>query len=70
VQLRRKMLAAGAIAALGAFVPGADALAAPGDRAAALKRELGPGVRVAEHRETGRVRFVGTTTGEPIPRTR
>ncbi|MDP9295022.1 MAG: M4 family metallopeptidase, partial [Actinomycetota bacterium] len=43
-------------------------MAAVGDRAAQLKRELGQGVRVAEHRETGMVRFVGTTSGKPIPR--
>jgi bacillolysin len=35
---------------------------------AALKRALGSNVRVAEHRETGKVRFVGTTAGKPIAR--
>ena len=34
----------------------------------ALKRWLGTGVRVAEHRETGKVRFVGTRAGQPIAR--
>jgi len=37
-------------------------------RAAELERELGPGVRVEVHRETGRVRFIGTEPGRPIPR--
>ena len=43
------------------------AVAASGE-AAALKRELGPGVRVAEHHATGKVRFVGTAAGRPIGR--
>ncbi len=44
--------------------------AAGGDRpsAAALERELGPGVDVKLHRETGFVRFIGTEPGQPIDR--
>ena len=52
---------------VGALASGV-APAAAADRAAALKRELGPGVRVAEHRGTGLVRFVGTSAGRPIAR--
>jgi Zn-dependent metalloprotease len=52
-------------------VLGALALAAPAqaaaDKAAALKRELGPGVRVAAHAETGQVRFVAAGRGAAIP---
>ena len=47
-----------ALAVLGALALAAPALAASG-QAAALKRELGPGVKVATHGETGQVRFVG-----------
>ena len=39
--------------------PAGAAPAAAAGRPADLKRELGPGVRVAEHRGTGLVRFVG-----------
>ena len=52
---------------VGALASGV-APAAAADRAAALKRELGPGVRVSEHRDTGLVRFVGTSAGRPIAR--
>ena len=52
---------------VGALASGV-APAAAADRAAALKRELGPGVRVSEHRGTGLVRFVGTSAGRPIAR--
>jgi len=52
---------------IGALASGI-APAAAADRAAALKRELGPGVRVSEHRGTGLVRFVGTSAGRPIAR--
>jgi bacillolysin len=44
--------------------------AAAADRAADLKRELGPGVRVSEHRGSGLVRFIGTSAGRPIARPR
>ena len=37
-------------------------------KAAALKRDLGGGVRVSEHRGTGLVRFLGTPAGRPIAR--
>jgi bacillolysin len=52
---------------VGALAPGAAPAAAAG-RAATLKRELGPGVRVSEHRGTGLVRFVGAAAGRPIAR--
>ena len=48
-----------------ALTPG---LATAAGHAEQLKRELGAGVRVAEHRETGRVRFVGAPAGRPISR--
>jgi bacillolysin len=57
-------LALTALLLLGA---GAAPAAAAG-RAADLKRELGPGVRVAEHRGTGLVRFVGARGASPIAR--
>jgi bacillolysin len=47
---------------------GDTAGALPGGQAARLAKELGPGVTVALHRRTGEVRFVGTSTGRPIPR--
>lgn len=37
-------------------------------RTASLARELGPGVDVALHEETGKVRFIGTSPGRPISR--
>jgi len=64
-----KRIAIAALVVLGALASATPALAA-GARAATLKRELGPGVRVAEHRETGVVRFVGTAAGRPIARPR
>jgi bacillolysin len=57
-------LALTALLLLGA---GAAPAAAAG-RAADLKRELGPGVRVAEHRGTGLVRFLGARGRRPIAR--
>ena len=54
---------------VGGLTSASPALGASQD-AAALKRELGPNVRVAEHRETGKVRFVGTAAGKPIARAR
>ena len=50
---------------LGALAPAAATAASPGDR---LQRALGPRATVSEHRETGRVRFVGTDPGRPLPR--
>ena len=47
-----------ALILVGGLTSATPALAASRD-AAVLKRALGPGVRVAEHRETGKVRFVG-----------
>jgi len=70
VRTRRFPLAVAALVVLGAFGPGSAALAGVGDEAATLKRELGPDVRVAEHRETGKVRFLGTHPGRPIARPR
>jgi len=47
---------------------GENAAGAPAERATRLAAELGPGVTVATHRETGAVRFVGSAPGRPIPR--
>ena len=52
---------------LGALAPAAATAASPGDR---LQRALGPRATVSEHRETGRVRFVGSAPGRPLPRPR
>ncbi|HYM56954.1 MAG TPA: M4 family metallopeptidase [Solirubrobacteraceae bacterium] len=68
MRIRRSVFAVASLFVLAGFAPGAAAVAAVGDRAARLKRELGQGVRVAEHRETGKVRFVGTEPGKPISR--
>ena len=57
---------AAALAVLGALTLAAPAHASRASDA--LKRELGPGVRVAAHGSTGQVRFVGTAAGRPIPR--
>lgn len=54
-----------ALAVLSSLLLASPALAA--DKTAALKRELGPGVRVAAHAETGQVRFVGAGRGPAIP---
>jgi Zn-dependent metalloprotease len=57
-----------ALLALSSLLVSAAPAAAASQRAAALKRELGSGVKVATSRATGLVRFVGTTPGRPIPR--
>jgi bacillolysin len=59
-------LFAAILASLGALALASPALAAS-DKAAALKRELGPSVKVAGHAETGQVRFVGAAPGDAIP---
>ena len=59
-------LFAAVLASLGALALASPALAAS-DKAAALKRELGPSVKVAGHAETGQVRFVGAAPGHAIP---
>src|SRR3954471_21331748 len=64
---RMRRILAAALALTGTLALAAPAAAAPG-AAATLKRQLGPGVRVDAHRETGKVRFVGTAPGRPIPR--
>jgi bacillolysin len=51
-----------------ALVAAAPAAAAPGP--AQLAQTLGPGVTVARHPQTGKVRFVGTEAGKPIARAR
>lgn len=56
------ILASTALCALAAAA--APAFAAPAGLAAAL----GPGVSVADHPETGNVRFIGTSPGKPIDR--
>jgi len=61
-----KRILIAAVALTGLISPG-PAVAATGE-AAALRRDLGPSVRVAEHRETGKVRFVGASAGRPIAR--
>ena len=58
-----------AVAALSSLLSAGPAAAASRE-AAALRRDLGPSVRVAEHRETGKVRFIGTAAGRPIARPR
>ncbi len=55
-----------ALAILGALALASPAVAASG-QAAALKRELGPGAKVATHGETGQVRFVGAPAGRALP---
>ena len=62
--MNRTLVAAFAI--LGALALASPALAASG-QAAALKRELGPGAKVATHGETGQVRFVGAPAGRALP---
>jgi bacillolysin len=57
-----------ALLALSSLLVTAAPAAAASQRAAALKRELGSGAKVATSRETGLVRFVGTRAGRPIPR--
>jgi bacillolysin len=57
-----------AVLALSTLLVSAAPAAAASQRAAALRRDLGPAVRVAQHRETGAVRFVGAAAGKPIPR--
>jgi bacillolysin len=64
-RLDRTLIAA--LIVVGGLFSASPALAASNE-AAALKRALGPNVRVAEHRETGLVRFVGTAAGKPISR--
>ena len=63
--MRRTLIATLGLA--GALAGATPALAASRE-AAALKRTLGPGARVADHRETGKVRFVGSAPGDPIAR--
>jgi Zn-dependent metalloprotease len=41
---------------------------APPDLVASLSAQAGGQVRVAYHRETGKVRFLGTEVGRPVPR--
>jgi bacillolysin len=62
-----KRVIVAALALTGTLALAAPAAAAPG-AAATLKQQLGAGVRVAAHGETGKVRFVGTAPGRPIPR--
>jgi bacillolysin len=57
-----------ALLALSSLLVTAAPAAAASERAAALKRELGSGARVATSRETGVVRFVGTAAGRPLAR--
>src|SRR3954471_22682573 len=63
---RMRRILAAALALTGTLALAAPAAAAPG-AAATLKRQLGPGVRVDAHRETGKVRFVGTAPPGPPP---
>jgi len=56
---------AAALAILGALTLAAPAHASRASDA--LKRELGPGVRVAAHDETGQVRFVGEKFRSAVP---
>ena len=74
MRMRLSLSGVAFLAVLAAWMPAACADAAgagrPGSRAARamqLERALGPGVDVRLHRETGRVRFVGTPPGRPIP---
>jgi hypothetical protein len=48
-----------ALLALSSLLIAAAPAGAASKQAAALKRDLGSGVKVAQHRETGAVRFVG-----------
>ena len=57
-----------ALLALSSLLFTAGPAAAASQRAAALRRDLGPGVKVAQHRETGAVRFVGAAAGKRIAR--
>jgi bacillolysin len=57
-----------ALLALSGLLVTAAPAAAASERAAALKRDLGSGVKVSQHRETGAVRFVGAATGKRIAR--
>ena len=57
-----------ALLALSGLLVTAAPAAAASQRAAALRRDLGSGVKVAQHRETGAVRFVGAAAGKRIAR--
>ena len=57
-----------ALLALSSLLVTAAPAAAASQRAAALRRDLGSGVKVAQHRETGAVRFVGAAAGKRIAR--
>jgi bacillolysin len=62
------VVAAGGLAAVASGKSAGGPDASGKDRAARLERELGPGVSVALHHETGEVRFIGTAPGQPIAR--
>lgn len=55
-----------ALLALSSLLVTAAPAAAASQRAASLRRDLGSGVKVAQHRETGTVRFVGAAAGKRI----
>ena len=57
-----------ALLALSSLLVTAAPAAAASERAAALRRDLGSGVKVAQHRGTGVVRFVGAAAGKRIAR--
>jgi bacillolysin len=57
-----------ALLALSSLLVSAAPAAAASQRAAALRRDLGSDVKVAQHRETGAVRFVGAAAGKRIAR--
>jgi bacillolysin len=63
---RRFRRAGLALAGISFAVAAAAATAAPG--AGSSAQQFGPGVRTAQHDATGKLRFVGTAPGKPIPR--